>query len=115
MDAEVAKAFQRILAKQGLKFILGAAVQSAEPGKDGVTLRYKLRKDDSEATLTADVVLVATGRKPYTAGLGLEALGVEMLPRAPDQGRRPFRHEHQGDLRHRRCHSRPDAGPQGRG
>ncbi len=81
MDAEIAKAFQRILSKQGLKFILGAAVQSAEPAKDGVTLRYKLRKDDSEATLAADVVLVATGRKPYTAGLGLEALGVEMLPR----------------------------------
>jgi dihydrolipoamide dehydrogenase len=81
MDAEIAKAFQRILAKQGLKFILGAAVQSAEKTKSGVTLRYKLRKDDSEATLAADVVLVATGRKPYTAGLGLEALGVEMLPR----------------------------------
>jgi dihydrolipoamide dehydrogenase len=81
MDAEVAKSFQRILAKQGLKFILGAAVQSAETAKSGVTLRYKLRKDDSEATLTADVVLVATGRKPYTAGLGLDALGVEMLPR----------------------------------
>ena len=39
------------------------------------------KKDDKEATLSADVVLVATGRKPYTAGLGLEALGVEMLPR----------------------------------
>ena len=42
MDAEVAKSFQRILAKQGLKFILGAAVQSAEKSKSGVTLRYKL-------------------------------------------------------------------------
>jgi dihydrolipoamide dehydrogenase len=81
MDAEVAKAFQRILAKQGLTFILGAAVQGAETGKKGTTVRYKLRKDDSEATLTADVVLVATGRKPFTTGLGLEALGVEMLPR----------------------------------
>jgi dihydrolipoamide dehydrogenase len=81
MDAEVAKAFQRILAKQGLKFVLGAAVQAAEAGPDGVTVRYRLRKDDSEASLTADAVLVATGRKPYTAGLGLEALGVEMLPR----------------------------------
>jgi dihydrolipoamide dehydrogenase len=81
MDAEVAKAFQRILVRQGLKFILGAAVQSVETSETGVTLRYKLRKDDSEATLAADVVLVATGRRPYTAGLGLDALGVEMLPR----------------------------------
>jgi dihydrolipoamide dehydrogenase len=81
MDAEVAKAFQRILTKQGLKFILGAAVQGAEVTKKGAKVSYKLRKDDSEASLEADVVLVATGRKPYVAGLGLEALGVEMLPR----------------------------------
>ncbi|MCF8485704.1 MAG: dihydrolipoyl dehydrogenase [Rhodobacteraceae bacterium] len=81
MDAEVAKAFQRILTKQGLKFILGAAVQGAEVTKAGAKVSYKLRKDDSEASLDADVVLVATGRKPYVAGLGLEALGVEMLPR----------------------------------
>jgi dihydrolipoamide dehydrogenase len=81
MDAEVAKTFQKILTKQGLKFILGAAVQKVDAGKKGAKVTYKLRKDDSEVTLDADVVLVATGRKPYTAGLGLEALGVEMLPR----------------------------------
>ncbi len=44
-------------------------------------MTYRLRKDDSEATLEAEVVLVATGRRPYTAGLGLEALGVEMEKR----------------------------------
>ena len=81
MDAEVAKTFQKILTKQGLKFVLGAAVQGAEVGKTGATVSYKLRKDDSAHQIEADVVLVATGRKPYTAGLGLEALGVEMLPR----------------------------------
>jgi dihydrolipoamide dehydrogenase len=81
MDGEVAKTFQRILTKQGLKFILGAAVQSVTKGKKGATVTWKLKKDDSEASLTADVVLVATGRKPYTTGLGLEALGVEMGPR----------------------------------
>ncbi|TGD66440.1 dihydrolipoyl dehydrogenase [Tabrizicola sp. WMC-M-20] len=81
MDAEVAKAFQKILTKQGIKFILGAAVQGAEAGKSGAKVAYKLRKDDSEHEIEADVVLVATGRKPYVNGLGLEALGVEMLPR----------------------------------
>jgi dihydrolipoamide dehydrogenase len=81
MDVEVAKTFQKILTKQGLKFILGAAVQKVDAGKKGAKVTYKLRKDESEVTLDADVVLVATGRKPYTAGLGLEALGVEMLPR----------------------------------
>ena len=81
MDAEVAKAFQRILAKQGLKFVLGAAVQSVTKTKTGATVGYKLKKNDSEASLDAEIVLVATGRKPYTAGLGLEDLGVEMGPR----------------------------------
>ncbi|WP_149587823.1 dihydrolipoyl dehydrogenase [Tabrizicola flagellatus] len=81
MDAEVAKTFQRILTKQGLKFVLGAAVQSVTKTASGATVAYKLRKNDSEASLDAEIVLVATGRKPYTAGLGLEALGVEMGPR----------------------------------
>ena len=81
MDAEVAKTFQRILTKQGLKFVLGAAVQSVTKTKTGATVTYKLKKNDTEATLDAEIVLVATGRKPYTAGLGLEALGVEMGPR----------------------------------
>ena len=81
MDAEVAKTFQRILTKQGLKFVLGAAVQSVTKTKTGATVSYKLKKTDTEASLEADIVLVATGRKPYTAGLGLEALGVEMGPR----------------------------------
>jgi dihydrolipoamide dehydrogenase len=81
MDAEVAKTFQRILTKQGLKFVLGAAVQSVTRTKTGASVAYKLKKNDSEASLDADIVLVATGRKPYTTGLGLEALGVEMGPR----------------------------------
>ncbi|MFP5480657.1 MAG: dihydrolipoyl dehydrogenase [Alphaproteobacteria bacterium] len=81
MDGEVAKTFQRILTKQGLKFVLGAAVQSVTKTATGATVAYKLKKNDSEATLDAEIVLVATGRKPYTAGLGLEALGVEMGPR----------------------------------
>ncbi len=81
MDAEVAKAFQRILTKQGMKFILGAAVQGVTTGKKGAKVSYKLRKTEAEASLDAEVVLVATGRKPFTAGLGLEGLGVEILPR----------------------------------
>ncbi len=81
MDAEVSKTFQRLLKKQGLSFTLGAAVQKVDTTKTKAKVTYKLRKDDSEATVDADVVLVATGRKPYTDGLGLEALGVEMTDR----------------------------------
>jgi len=81
MDAEVQKTFQRILKKQGLTFTMGAAVQSVDATKTKAKVNYKLRKDDSEHTLDADVVLVATGRKPFTDGLGLEALGVEISER----------------------------------
>ena len=81
MDAEVQKTFQRTLKKQGLKFIMGAAVQKTESLKTKAKVHYKLRKDDSEHVLDADVVLVATGRKPFTEGLGLDALGVKMSPR----------------------------------
>jgi len=81
MDAEVQRTFQKILTKQGLNFIMGAAVQSVDKMKTKAKVTYKLRKDDSDHTLDADVVLVATGRKPYTDGLGLDALGIEMSPR----------------------------------
>ncbi|MEL7104397.1 MAG: dihydrolipoyl dehydrogenase [Pseudomonadota bacterium] len=81
MDAEIQRAFQKTLKKQGVSFILGAAVQSVEKLKTKAKVTYKLRKDDSEATLDADVVLVATGRKPFTDGLGLAVLGVDMTER----------------------------------
>ena len=81
MDGEVQKQFQKLLKKQGLEFIMGAAVQSVETMKTKAKVHYKLRKDDSEHTLDADTVLVATGRKPFTDGLGLDALGVKMSER----------------------------------
>ncbi|WP_299650294.1 dihydrolipoyl dehydrogenase [uncultured Jannaschia sp.] len=80
-DAEVAKNFQKILSRQGLKFITGAAVSKVETKNGKAEIAYKLRKDDSAQSLKADVVLVATGRKPHTAGLGLDALGLSMTNR----------------------------------
>ena len=80
MDLEVCKTFEKILTKQGLQFTLGAAVQSVEKGSR-LTVRYKNRKDETEDSVEADVVLLATGRKPYTAGLGLEEAGVKMTDR----------------------------------
>ncbi len=81
MDSEVQRSFQKILKKQGIKFIMGAAVSGVKASDSAATVSYNLRKDDSAHELEADVVLVATGRKPYTDGLGLEALGVEMTQR----------------------------------
>ncbi|HDR29742.1 dihydrolipoyl dehydrogenase [Rhodovulum sp.] len=81
LDAEIARSFRSILKKQGLEIITGAAVQSAEALKTKAKVTYRLRKDDSEHQLDADVVLVATGRKPFTQGLGLDALGVALTQR----------------------------------
>ena len=81
MDKDVQKTLQRILKKQGLTFILGAAVQEVSSTRAKAKVTYQLRKDSSEATLEADIVLVATGRKPFTDGLGLEDIGVELTPR----------------------------------
>ncbi|WP_420012734.1 dihydrolipoyl dehydrogenase [Tateyamaria sp.] len=81
MDAEVQRQFQKILVKQGISFTMGAAVQKVETTKTKAKVHYKLRKDDSDQVVDADVVLVATGRKPYVEGLGLEALGIKMTKR----------------------------------
>jgi dihydrolipoamide dehydrogenase len=81
MDAEVQKAFQKTLKKQGLDFQLGAAVQGVEVKGGKAKVTYKLRKDDSAHVEDADIVLVATGRKPFTDGLGLDALGVALSER----------------------------------
>jgi dihydrolipoamide dehydrogenase len=81
MDGEVQKAFQRLLKKQGLEFIMGAAVQSVDTKNNKATVTFKLRSDDSERTMDADTVLVATGRRPFTDGLGLAELGVEISER----------------------------------
>jgi dihydrolipoamide dehydrogenase len=81
MDGEVQKQFQKILTKQGLKFVLGAAVSGVTTDNGTAKVTYKLRKDDSEHVIDADCVLVATGRRPYVAGLGLDKLGVEMTER----------------------------------
>ena len=80
-DAEIARQFQKMLTKQGLKFVLGAAVQGVSVKNGKATVSYKMRKDDAEAEVTADTVLLATGRRPYTDGLGLDGLGIAMSDR----------------------------------
>ena len=78
MDAEVAKSLQRVLQKQGFVFKLGTKVVSAKTGNKGVALALESVQGGAREELTADVVLVAVGRRPYTDGLGLEAAGVAL-------------------------------------
>ncbi|MEM0938146.1 MAG: dihydrolipoyl dehydrogenase [Pseudomonadota bacterium] len=81
MDAEVSKSFQRILAKQGLNFVMGAAVSKVAASKSKAKVSYTQRKDGAGHEIEADIVLVSTGRRPYTHGLGLDALGVTLTER----------------------------------
>lgn len=80
-DGEVSKQMKRILGKQGLKFKLATKVTGAKTGKDGVTLTMAPVKGGGAEEMTADVVLVAIGRRPYTEGLGLAEAGVEITNR----------------------------------
>jgi dihydrolipoamide dehydrogenase len=78
LDAELAKQGQRLLEKQGLVFKLSAKVTGATTSDKGASLTVEPVAGGAAETLTADIVLLATGRRPYTDGLGLEAVGVAM-------------------------------------
>jgi len=77
MDSDLATAFQRALTKQGMTFKLGSKVTAAKTTKSGVELTVEPAAGGAAESLTGDVVLIAIGRRPYTAGLGLETVGVE--------------------------------------
>jgi dihydrolipoamide dehydrogenase len=77
LDLEVSNQFQKILQKQGFVFKLGHKVTGAKIGESGVTLTVEPAKGGAEEIVEADIVLLAIGRYPYTAGLGLDAAGVE--------------------------------------
>ncbi|KAL1958515.1 hypothetical protein VTO42DRAFT_4379 [Malbranchea cinnamomea] len=78
MDAEIAKQIQKILGRQGLKFLVGTKVVSGDDSGKNIVLKTEAAKGGKEQTLEADVVLVAIGRRPYTKGLGLENVGLEV-------------------------------------
>lgn len=78
MDGEVSKQFQRMLAKQGMEFNLGAKVTGVAKAERGAKVTFEPVKGGEAQTIDADVVLIATGRKPYTEGLGLAEAGVAL-------------------------------------
>ena len=78
MDKGTAKAFQKILKKQGLNFHMKSKVTGvAKKGKKGTVTFEPVAGGDAQ-TIEADVVLVATGRRPFADGVGAEELGIEM-------------------------------------
>ncbi len=85
IDAEISKAFQRSMTKQGLKFKLNTKVTAARREGDKVFVNIEGVKDGKTEELEADALLVCVGRRPYTYNLGLEELGIEK----DDRGRVP--------------------------
>jgi dihydrolipoamide dehydrogenase len=78
MDAEIAKSFQRVLTKQGFAFRLSTKVLAAQTNDGGVALTLQRTSGGAEESLSADVVLVAVGRRANTAGAGLAEVGVAL-------------------------------------
>ncbi|WP_374380044.1 dihydrolipoyl dehydrogenase [Dongia sp.] len=77
-DGEIATQFQKILAKQGIEFRLGQKVTGAKSKGAKIDLSVEPAKGGTAETVTADVVLVSVGRRPYTEGLGLDKAGVKL-------------------------------------
>ena len=81
MDGELAKQAQRILAKQGVNFRTGVKVTGATAKDAGASVSFEPVSGGAAETIETDVVLVATGRIPNTAGLDCAAAGVALDPR----------------------------------
>jgi len=77
-DGEIAKQFERILTKQGMTFRLSTKVTGAVVDGERVVLTLESLKQGTSETITADVVLLAVGRRPHTEGLGLAEAGVAL-------------------------------------
>ncbi|KAK3623541.1 dihydrolipoamide dehydrogenase precursor [Elasticomyces elasticus] len=100
MDAEISKNIQKTLTKQGMKFMLNTKVVSGDDSAaDSVKLEVEAAKGGKNQTLEADVILVAIGRRPYTANLNLEGIGLETDTR----GRLVIDSEYRTKIPHIRC------------
>lgn len=79
IDMEISKNFQRILKKQGMKFMMETKVTSAKKTADGVIVSVEsVKNPDKKEDLECNTVLVCIGRRPYTRNLGLEEVGIAL-------------------------------------
>ncbi len=78
IDGEVTKTFQRVLKKQGMTFRLSSKVTGVEKLKSILKVTIEPAKGGDAEVLKADAVLVCVGRRPYTDGLGLDTIGVNL-------------------------------------
>jgi len=79
MDPAISKLLLQILKKQGLEFFLGAKVVEGSVNKG--LAKLKVEHEGKTIELSADVILVSVGRRPYSKGLNLSAAGIEIGPK----------------------------------
>jgi len=76
-DPDVTDAVQRILSDEGVQFVLAAEALNVQ-GRSGVDVSVTVRTPSGEQKINGSDILVAAGRIPNTAGIGLDEIGVEL-------------------------------------
>lgn len=79
-DTDISKTFLKILTKAGMKFFLGHKVTGGKNYGDYAEVTFEPVKPNGSSgpvTLKCDHVLVATGRRPFSDGLGAKELGIQ--------------------------------------
>ena len=77
MDRENSKEFQKILTKQGIKFLLNNKVTKVKDEDNKVTVEFSDNSSKAKSKIECEKVLVSVGRKPYTDGLNLSKIGID--------------------------------------
>lgn len=80
MDQDCMNVLKKSLEKEGMSFLLSTKVTGSKVGNDGVEVTYESLTDGKASSMKADVVLVSTGRKPFSAGVGCEEMGIQKDP-----------------------------------
>ncbi|NCP62755.1 MAG: dihydrolipoyl dehydrogenase [Alphaproteobacteria bacterium] len=96
MDHEIGDALHRELKKQGIDFNLSTKVTEVKKDKSGLTVTLEPASGGKAEHINCDVLLSCAGRKPYTGGLGLENLGIEL----DERGRIPVNGAFQTSVPH---------------
>jgi dihydrolipoamide dehydrogenase len=78
LDSEIAKQFQRLLTRQGMKFQLSTKVKGVEKKGEALSVTLEPAAGGAPTQIEADVVMVCIGRGSYTDGLGLAEAGVQL-------------------------------------
>ncbi|WP_413290576.1 dihydrolipoyl dehydrogenase [Bdellovibrio sp. HCB337] len=80
MDQDCMNVLRKNMEKEGVKFLLSTKVTGSKSSDKGVEVTYESLADGKSQTMKADVVLVSTGRKAFSTGLGCEEVGVQKDP-----------------------------------